>query len=1109
MPWRTAHATLLLAAALVPSVGLVAVLGAFGAVAPAYAGSNPFDHFWDPADMQAGTMVLPFLGLPLSARAAALGGQEIGLEEDALSAVQQPARLGLVRGYWSELTHAEIQGEWRQEGGAVTLPLGGGSGSGSGLGSGAGAGSAAGAGYGAIGLDARVLMATDFENAATIEEELHNFQAVDAAFGVSYGRALGPVRVGVRVAWLRSAIEEASGTSWSGDFGMELPLGRWVTLGGSVRNLSTGFRYEGGPREELPTELGVRATGRVDWGAGAGAGPLDERPLAWGVSWRRNRGGGHYASAGVEQRLFDFLDLRLGYELPLEEDEQGWERGMTGGFGLRLLSVRLDYGFQWLDQLGPRHFVSVNFRPLEKPAPVERDTLILARAAYRRGSCLEAEPLARVVASRTGERKEAQIEALAMLQACRKAVMRDRGEAVVLLHLRIPEGSARVGPWSVLSGRVQEVRGRWENALLVADGAGAGASPTSMSTVAANPNASSVSGAGAAAMAGAGKPSAGAAGGAQDVAAEWGRASGGTKGAIGATGAPDAAGGGEQAANPAELWALAGGKDGGARAAARPGVVPGGVRDEWIAAIRAADSTGGTGRDMASGRSGESEGVVANPSMPARSAGAAPCQLLQRLGVSAWLRAPDPSCILPPAQDTLADLQVEFVRAETGKTPAPSPAAVPAGVGTAGRKLRILLADKSANAERWLRAGGKADLVVLEQGDEGWLRPRRLQGVLAVANRSKVMGQLELYFDGDTVLTWNHSWVGKEPARRLDTLLARELGEPIEGILTWNDSLVPPASDGFAYLHMPAGADGYDVRFMASGAGGDRRLTKAPGDYRSPRPAGTRGLVAFVRRDGERLGAWVQRSDQREAVPLSTSGLRVLEARWDARENWLLVGGVDDGGYGVVRRILPDGSGEEELLRLQGWLVYRVEPSPVGSGLAVEAMIGDLSAVFLQGGVHSAPQRISSQEQQAWRPKYSPDGERIAFLARPLQATDTVAGLMVWNSRDGSAQRIEGVGSVRDFCWLPDGRGLVVASGLEVTDLQAVDLETGGARRLTQWARPRAASESGPQLLRWEGADGVLFQREAEGRSEIVWVPLAGGEERLLVDLPGRLLLTP
>ncbi len=133
-------------------------------------------------------------------------------------------------------------------------------------------------------------------------------------------------------------------------------------------------------------------------------------------------------------------------------------------------------------------------------------------------------------------------------------------------------------------------------------------------------------------------------------------------------------------------------------------------------------------------------------------------------------------------------------------------------------------------------------------------------------------------------------------------------------------------------------------------------------------------------------------------------------------------------------------------------------------------------------------------------PRWSPNGQTIAFVRRPASESQPVWGpaTSLWLiSSDGANPRLL-IENATNPTWLPDGRAIVYGAVTEgrQNQLFIFDLATKSARRLT--------NEPGVVPIATVSPDGkwLIYQSNASGNIDLHGVSLEGGESRIAVATP-------
>jgi TolB protein len=160
--------------------------------------------------------------------------------------------------------------------------------------------------------------------------------------------------------------------------------------------------------------------------------------------------------------------------------------------------------------------------------------------------------------------------------------------------------------------------------------------------------------------------------------------------------------------------------------------------------------------------------------------------------------------------------------------------------------------------------------------------------------------------------------------------------------------------------------------------------------------------------------------------------------------------------------------------------------------------------IYVMDAEGGEPVRLTGDDVLPGDPAWSPDGERIAFVAvSPWDpgSSEPPGRLQVYvMDADGSSvRRLPSFGHVpRDLVWSPDGASL--AFGTVASDIFVMDADGGSPRRIVSSLIAADGSYENADPAWSPDGRRLLFTRSTEGGDEVWVVDADGSDERELID---------
>ena len=262
-----------------------------------------------------------------SARAGGLGIAFPGAEDDASSALINPACLGQLRTHQAALHHHTFIGDIAQESMLVGIALG---------------------KLGGLGLNVSLVDYGTFEGRDAQGVRTHPIGASDLGMGLSWGMQMLPwLWLGSSLRSLRQTLASEVYTSYGLDIGGVAGAKGWRV---SFAALDFGSTVGGSSRATLSR----LAFGRI-WS-------LDPHTQMTGDLGFSSRGTGlGKVGAGFELALSQAFFLRAAGEISFPDPDINGLRDLLVGGGVRIVDLGLDYAYRPLGELGSSHRASLTY----------------------------------------------------------------------------------------------------------------------------------------------------------------------------------------------------------------------------------------------------------------------------------------------------------------------------------------------------------------------------------------------------------------------------------------------------------------------------------------------------------------------------------------------------------------------------------------------------------------------------------------------------------------------------------------------------------------------------------------------------------------------------
>lgn len=194
--------------------------------------------------------------------------------------------------------------------------------------------------------------ATDVSDPEGDDAPASTFGAMDTAVSIAYAlrnplpSVLEDMDLGVNLRFIYQTIDEESAFSVMLDIGAFYPVNDKLALALNIQNVGMGVKFKD-ESDALPLNIKV----------GAAYKPIAGLIIATDIN-EYIVDQLLYASVGAEYWIKEFVALRAGYKFGYDTASLGSTVGLSGGFGVRLGKMGLDYAFAPFGDLGDTHRVT-------------------------------------------------------------------------------------------------------------------------------------------------------------------------------------------------------------------------------------------------------------------------------------------------------------------------------------------------------------------------------------------------------------------------------------------------------------------------------------------------------------------------------------------------------------------------------------------------------------------------------------------------------------------------------------------------------------------------------------------------------------------------------
>jgi hypothetical protein len=283
-------------------------------------------------------------------------------------------------------------------------------------------------------------------------------------------------------------------------------------------------------------------------------------------------------------------------------------------------------------------------------------------------------------------------------------------------------------------------------------------------------------------------------------------------------------------------------------------------------------------------------------------------------------------------------------------------------------------------------------------------------------------------------------------------------------------------------------------------------LTRGSGNCDLPAHAFKKELIACQCQPGDNpYGALMIMSVSGASKHIVQDSITIKDMTFSPDGSWLYYSSsvCNSNSYDIFR-VRYDGGKPVPVIDWKGSSEHSISASPDNSTIAFCSDRDGSSQVYVCGLDGTRPVRITDSASDYTTPAYSPNGHYLAYLSNLGNYHESM-DLWVYDKPKGVHRQITSHANVRSYCWLSDGESVVYSSGINICDLNKVNVEQLRYSKLMTIDTLKTWSDITPHAIESGGSEKIIFVREfADGIKKIMIVNTNGSEAMKVINSNGN-----
>lgn len=283
-------------------------------------------------------------------------------------------------------------------------------------------------------------------------------------------------------------------------------------------------------------------------------------------------------------------------------------------------------------------------------------------------------------------------------------------------------------------------------------------------------------------------------------------------------------------------------------------------------------------------------------------------------------------------------------------------------------------------------------------------------------------------------------------------------------------------------------------------------LTRGAGNCDLPAHAFKKELIACqCKADDNTCGSLLIMNVSGASKHVVQDSITIKDMIFSPDGNWLYYSSsVCNANSYDIFRVRYDGGKPVPVIDWKESSEHSISVSPDNATIAFCSDRDGPSQVYICGFDGTRPVRITDSSSDYTTPVYSPTGHYLAYLSNLGNYHESM-DLWVYDRIKGVHRQITSHSNVKSYCWLNDGETVIYSSGINICDLNKVNIEQLRYSRLMTSDTLKTWSDISPRVIKYGGSEKIIFVRDfTDGIKKVMIVNSDGSGAMKVINSIGN-----